>query len=343
MASISEVSVEEEIQQLRMKRPHVVLLGAGASLAACPKGDKFGRRLPTMANLVETLRLAGLIPPSLHGMNFEEAYTSLSADPSAAASAGEIERRIYDYFSDLVLPDEATIYDYLVLSLQPKDVIATFNWDPFLIQAIRRHRLFFDSIEVPTILCLHGNVMEGYCIEDMIFGVNRAACSKCGRLFTASRLLYPVSQKNYSDNPLINLSWKKLAATFESAFMVTVFGYGAPSSDRDAVKLLNDAWGDVERRDLEQFEFIDIRKEEELVVTWKPFIHSHHFNVETDYFDSSLALHPRRTGEDFINRLVEGKCTTPNRPPRGVSLVELRDWHAALANVEKGYIAERHG
>ncbi len=26
--------------------PHVVILGAGASLAACPNGDWYGRRLP---------------------------------------------------------------------------------------------------------------------------------------------------------------------------------------------------------------------------------------------------------------------------------------------------------
>jgi len=33
--------------------PHVFILGAGASVAACPDGDRNGRRLPVMANFVE--------------------------------------------------------------------------------------------------------------------------------------------------------------------------------------------------------------------------------------------------------------------------------------------------
>ena len=42
---------------------------------------------------------------------------------------------LLDYFSSLALPEHPSIYDYLVLGLRPKDVIATFNWDPFLMLA----------------------------------------------------------------------------------------------------------------------------------------------------------------------------------------------------------------
>ena len=38
-----EVSIREEINQIRMERPHVVILGAGASYAAFPNGDKNGK------------------------------------------------------------------------------------------------------------------------------------------------------------------------------------------------------------------------------------------------------------------------------------------------------------
>jgi hypothetical protein len=208
MTTTDNVSVDQEIQQLRMKRPHVVILGAGASVAACPNGDRLGRRLPVMSNFVEVLSLGQLIPQALRSLNFEEAYSSLVVDSECAKEAQEIEQRIYDYFSELDLPEEVTIYDYLVLALQPKDVIATFNWDPLLIQAVRRHQSLLKSVGVPTILCLHGNVIEGYCFEDMIFGINRALCSKCGKPFTPSRLLYPVSQKNCSESPFINRSWQ---------------------------------------------------------------------------------------------------------------------------------------
>ncbi len=41
--------------------PHVVILGAGASVAACPRGDRNGRRLPVMANIVKVLGLGRII------------------------------------------------------------------------------------------------------------------------------------------------------------------------------------------------------------------------------------------------------------------------------------------
>ena len=40
---------------LSIKRPHLVLLGAGASLAAFPNGEKNGMEMPLMNNFVETV------------------------------------------------------------------------------------------------------------------------------------------------------------------------------------------------------------------------------------------------------------------------------------------------
>ena len=50
----------------------------------------------------------------------------------------ELEATIREYMSSFELPNKATIYDFLVLSLTSKDLIATFNWDPFLVQALSR-------------------------------------------------------------------------------------------------------------------------------------------------------------------------------------------------------------
>ena len=55
---------------------------------------------------------------------------------------------------------------------------------------------------------------------------------------------------------------------FRSAFMVTIFGYGAPKSDLSASLLLDEAWGGAEQRPMEQFEIIDVRPEDELLATW---------------------------------------------------------------------------
>ena len=71
---------EEEIAQLRMRRPHVVILGAGASLASCPNGDKNGKRLPLMYNFVEVLNLTELLSGAgidFEGRNFDEIYEGM--------------------------------------------------------------------------------------------------------------------------------------------------------------------------------------------------------------------------------------------------------------------------
>jgi hypothetical protein len=49
--------VKEEINQIIVEKPHVVILGASASYGAFPHGTKHGRKLPLMNNLVETLGL----------------------------------------------------------------------------------------------------------------------------------------------------------------------------------------------------------------------------------------------------------------------------------------------
>ena len=66
--------------------------------------------------------------------NFEEICSRMhSRDPDSYAVA-EIERRVTNYFRSLTLPPTPTIYNYLAMSLRPKDLVATFNWDPFFIK-----------------------------------------------------------------------------------------------------------------------------------------------------------------------------------------------------------------
>ena len=54
-------TVEDEQNNVFVERPHLVVLGAGASRAAFPDGDKNGKRLPLMADLVDTLGLRSLL------------------------------------------------------------------------------------------------------------------------------------------------------------------------------------------------------------------------------------------------------------------------------------------
>jgi hypothetical protein len=72
-----EESPEEEIADVRTKRPHVVLLGAGASRAAFPRGERNGKHLRVMADFLEMPQFAEVLTSagiSHAGRNFEELY-----------------------------------------------------------------------------------------------------------------------------------------------------------------------------------------------------------------------------------------------------------------------------
>lgn len=110
-------------------------------MAAIPSGDKNGNKSSVMNGLIEKLHLENI----LHGIilntkssNLEDIYSELCSRPECEEALNQMERALYNYFSRLELPDSPTIYDYLVLSLTDKDVIATFNWDPLLLQAYVR-------------------------------------------------------------------------------------------------------------------------------------------------------------------------------------------------------------
>jgi len=331
-----EKSVAEEIADVSMGRPHVVLLGAGASRAAFPQGERSGKHLPTMADFFEiasiTDAVAGAhIPYS--GRNFEEFYSELAKDPAKATIREALERAVFDYFSALALPDESTLFDTLVLSLRPKDVIATFNWDPFLIQAVRRNGHVGGA---PRLLFLHGNVLAGYCQTDEVHGVRGARCSRCGQSFAPGRLLYPIAEKDYETDPAIHSAWRAVKWAFENAFMVTFFGYGAPQSDRGAVDLLHEAWGGWQQRNMEQIEIIDIKEEHELLETWRPFVHTHHYDVHTEFYDSWIANHPRRTGEAYKSQYLDVRFIESNPVLRTSNLRELWSWFEALVAAEAG-------
>ncbi len=328
-------SVAEEVADISMPRPHVVLVGAGASRAALPGGDRNGKRLPVMADFVEIKSIADVLSSrgiSYAGRNFEELYGELTSDPSQEETRQALEAAVFEYFAALALPDTPTLFDYLILSLRPKDVIATFNWDPFLIQSARRVGRVGG---VPTLLFLHGNVLSGYCEMDEVFGVRGATCSRCGHSFTAGALLYPIREKNYASSPALRSSWAAVRSALENAFMVTIFGYGAPRSDAGAVDLLDEAWGGWQKREMEQFEIIDIRPETELVETWNRFIHTHHYEVHDDFHDSWLARHPRRSGEAYWSQYYDARFIESNPAPRTADLDMLRKWFAPLVEAEK--------
>lgn len=334
MASEHEpfVSRQKEIANVSNYAPHLVILGAGGSRAAMPNGDAAGRLLPVMADFASIVPGVGeMIGPDTQ--NFEEAYAALAADPARAEDCERLEGLVYQYFDALQLPDRPGIYDHLVAALRPKDVIATFNWDPFLIQAVRRSKYLKGGY--PRLIFLHGNTWVGFCHQDKTLGTRRTRCSTCGRPFVPSRLLYPVAQKDYQSDPDIAAMWKELETVLRRAFMVTIFGYGAPSSDVEAVSILQRGWGKWDERQFEQFEVIDVLPREVVRNRWRGFIHTHHYEVHDDFYKSWIAQHPRRTGEAYWSQYMDANFLEANPIPRDASFEDLEEWLEPLLAAER--------
>jgi hypothetical protein len=76
--------------------PHSVILGAGASVASFPKGDKNGRKLPVMANFVEVVGLRPLFRDlgSPVSGNLEEIYDAMAMDPARQGDRQRLEAAI---------------------------------------------------------------------------------------------------------------------------------------------------------------------------------------------------------------------------------------------------------
>lgn len=326
------LSIDDEINDIKMGRPHVVILGAGASVAAFPEGDKNKQKLPLMANFIETLNLGNFLPLNGVDQNFENIYSELSVNSNYAEVLGQIEKVVRQYFEGLKLPEIPTLYDHLILSLRSKDVIATFNWDPFLYDACWRN---YGKADLPHVVYLHGNVRIGYCLSCKTKGYVFSICSQCKKAFTPSQLLFPITNKNYMNDPFISQEWNYLKWALKSAYMVTIFGYGAPDSDIEAIKLFKEAWGSPEQRELEEIEIIDIDSESNLSKKWETFIFSHHYQIHKNFYESFIANHPRRTCEAMWNQLMEVKFIKDHPLPRNCNFKELITWLEPLLMVER--------
>lgn len=313
--------------------PHVIILGAGASLAAFSSGDRNGRQLPLMKNIVEIVGLADELRDAhidLHG-DFEALYSQLYADDPDAVCLRTIERRIEDYFQQMELPEWPTLYDLLLLSLREKDAVFTFNWDPFLFDAHKRN---LGVAPLPKIYHLHGNVRIGVCEACRQSGERGQLCPSCGSPLAPSRLLYPIKEKDYTSDTFIEGQWKLVEEYLSQAWYVTIFGYSAPNTDQEAIRIFTNAWrGESEEKLIERLEIINIGDESELYSTWWDFAHFDHIDVRRSFFDSVLATYPRRTCEAHGYRSIEGEFV--EEIPWPGNLDGLKNSVAELAEYEK--------
>lgn len=236
--------------------------------------------------------------------NFELIYSKLVTSNLHGRILDEIENRIEDYFSSMQLPNETTIYDHLLLSLRTRDAIISFNWDPFLFDVFSRNR---GTVGLPDIYFLHGNLRIGKCPEhDHHWGARQFYCQECGLPFERIPLLYPVGKKGFFDDTYIHGVWQEARQVFAEALVLTIFGYSAPSSDEDAVKLLESAWKKRSDRKLEHVEIVDIDNYSVLYEEWKSFTPTFHLHIRRCFFETFMANWPRRSREAVRFPMIEG-------------------------------------
>ena len=306
--------------------PHVVILGAGASRACCLTGDRNGRKLPLMNDLVECVGIEDIICKSGYdpNTNFEAIYSQIYRDGNTSALR-ELDDVIRQYFAEIVLPEEPTIYDYLMLSLRPKDIIVSFNWDPLLPQAYKRWRHL--GAVLPEMRFLHGNIDIGVDRTKKVFGFLSDEPYEC-RTLMPTKLLYPVEQKDYNTDTFIAECWKMTTDYLAEAYYVTIFGYSAPLTDVEARNLLLRAWQENPTRELAQLNIVDIREPSEVERSWANFIEGIHGGASQIFSDDFLLRHPRRTCEAFGSATLQQDPWHEDRFPLlgAISLTELEAW-----------------
>lgn len=308
-----------EQDDIEVKRPHVVIIGAGATIAAIPNGDKYGHKSSVMNGFIEELGLEGILSSvklNTISRNIEDIYTELfERGVECKEVREELESAIYEFFSALTLPDEVNLYDMLLLSLTEKDCIASFNWDPFLIQAYNRARNITDNL--PQMCFLHGNVAAGYCLECEGFGALKRKTCECGNPYTRTPLLFPVKKKDYTSNSFIRNQWELFKNVLSKAKMLTIFGYSAPKTDIGAIEILTNVFESniVSHR----FDHIEIIERpgfpyEQISDAWRTIVSDTQcqLNVIDSFYDSYLAQSPRRSVECHYKRNIGGWWEDPS-------------------------------
>ena len=297
----------EQMIEIYPQRPHLVVLGAGASKDAMPDGDANGKPLPVMSEFISTLNLTDYIG-NIEGVpktdNIEDVYSWLANQERFVDERIVVENKIREYFSNITLPDTLTKYDLLVLSLRQKDCIATFNWDGLLVQAYQRMQKI--TTDLPQMVFLHGNVEVGYCPECKTYGYWFAKCHKCGEQLQSVPLLYPVKNKNYQKNEFISEQWKILEDFISKAALITIYGYSAPKTDIEAINILKKAFARLGTpRYFDIIEIIEHPKfdTKNISEAWLDLseMARDHLELRRSVFDSYMFRSPRRSLE-FLHK-----------------------------------------
>lgn len=311
------------IAKKKLLDPHVVILGAGASIASCPF-DKNGKTVPALVNihnilgLTEKLQSYGFSEKEME--NFELLFSNIVGVSEYSELQNDLEIAVRDYFQSLQIPDVVTLYDYLVLSLTEKDAIITFNWDPFLLQAYLRN---IKVGNLPQLIFPHGNVGVGICYDCKNKGYAKYLCPSCMKSFNDMPLLFPIQKKNYYDNSIIENEWEVAKDYLSRAAGITVFGYGAPETDLEAYNLLKESYKKSNITTIAPFSIINLKSEEETQKKkWSEIYDDRMFLFLYSFKDSILWTSPRVSLEHLFDAILQQQPRSNTKSYRDFETLE---------------------
>ena len=271
---------------------HLVILGAGSTIATIPNGDKNGEESYTLANLLKDKTFTSFLEKVQRNFStndVEDLCKQLYKEDRPLYY--EFESLVRKKYARLELPEEFTILDRLVLSLTSNDAIVSFNWDDLVIQAYQRMRDYVPEEMLPILAFPHGNAQTVY--------NNKHYTSK--RIVTSpgwfdSPLNMPVDEIDYKSDVFINSQWHILDFFMRNAQMITFFGYRGPDSDEQDLKHLDELFAKNEICD--KIEIIDKDQESAVEVAKR----LERFKMQpnwlypcADFWHSTIAKYPRRT------------------------------------------------
>jgi hypothetical protein len=294
------------------------------------------QNLPSVLKLEPLFKNSGLSYSS--SANFELMYDEMASSDRHRDLLVEVESRVRRYFAALQLPDVVTTYDILLLSLRPKDIIATFNWDPFLLQAYARNRMLK---RLPRVVFLHGNVYLGYCPDHRQKGYLTQNCNVCNKPLQQSPLLFPIKNKRYRDHPLLAGEWNELSIHLEDTYFLTIFGYAAPISDIAAREILLKAWNTNETRELAQVEVVDILPHRQIHERWRDFIVRDHWGGFRRLSQTWMFRYPRRSCETLAFATLQQDPWATKRIPPFRRLDHFQEWVRPLLEEEQALEDEK--
>lgn len=278
---------------------HLVILGAGSTIAAIPNGDKNGIYAYTLNNFLEDPYYADFLASldsKYQYLNIEEMCTKMYSEDRQLYEAFEV--LIRKKYASLELPNEFNLLERLIMSLTADDAIVSFNWDDLIIQAYNRANQYIPEALLPKIAFPHGNAQACY---------NKHRYGSCRNRNNAgmipSPLNMPIDELNYQKDLFIKSQWRILDFYMRYSQMITFFGYRGPVSDIQDLKRMEDSLRP--NQICGKIEIIDRTREDAMQVAENLNSFIKLTENKADYcgsfYESRIAQYPRETLRSLDN------------------------------------------